>query len=143
MRNHFIGIYAQYLQQYIDYKRQLGFKHETEEVILAVFDRFTVERGETQIGITPELSQAWMKTGEGLSLSYNYHRAVLINQFASFLNDQGIRCYLMSLPICKADFAPHIYSRDELHRILAAADSLRARKGLRQIMFSIPALIRL
>lgn len=143
MRKNFIGIYAQYLQQYIDYKRQLGFKQETEEAILAVFDRFTVERGETRLGITPELSQAWMKTGEGLSSSYNYHRAVLINRLASFLNDQGIRCYLMRLPVCKADFAPHIYSRDELQRIFAAADSLRARKGLRQIMFSVPALIRL
>lgn len=143
MRNHFIGIYAPYLEQYIDYKRQLGFKQETEKAILAVFDRFTVERGETRLGITPELSQAWMKTGEGLSSSYNYHRAVLINQLASFLNDQGIRCYLMRLPVYKGDFAPHIYSRDELLRIFAAADSLRARKGLRHIMFSIPALIRL
>lgn len=143
MRNHFIGIYARYLEQYIDYKRQLGFKQETEEVILAVFDRLTVKRGEARLGITPELSQAWMKIGEGLSSSYNYHRAVLINQFASFLNDQGIRCYLMRLPIYKVDFAPYIYSRDELHRIFAAADSLRARKGLRQIIFAIPALIRL
>ena len=143
MPNHFIGIYAQYLEQYIDYKRQLGFKQETEEAILSVFDRFTVERGETRLGITPELSQAWMKNGEGLSSSYNYHRAVLINQFASFLGNQGIRCYLMRLPVCKVDFAPHIYTRDELHRIFAAADNLRARKGLRQIMFAIPSLIRL
>lgn len=36
MRKNFIGIYARYLQQYIDYKRQLGFKQETEEAILAV-----------------------------------------------------------------------------------------------------------
>lgn len=143
MRSLFIGIYASYLDQYLRDKRQLGFKHKTEERILAIFDQFTVKRGETRLGITPELSQAWMKAGIGMSRSYNYHRAVLINQLASFLNEQGVQSYIMRLPVCKADFAPHIYSQTELNRIFDAADNLRARKGLRQIMFAIPALIRL
>lgn len=143
MHSHFIGIYALYLDQYLDYKRQLGFKQKTEERIFGTFDRFTVGRGETRLGITPELSQAWMKKGNGLSSSYNYHRAVLINQLASFLNEQGVRSYVMRLPVQQTDFAPHIFTQDELLLIFDAADGLRARKGLRQIMFAIPALIRL
>ncbi|MBE9461313.1 tyrosine-type recombinase/integrase [Dyadobacter subterraneus] len=143
MHNHFTGIYAPYLDQYLDYKRQLGFKQQTEESILAVFDRFTVSRGETRLGITPELSQAWMQTGANLSSSYNFHRALLINKLASFLNEQGIHSYLMRLPVCKMDFTPHIYSQDELGRLFEAADHFRIRKGLRQIMFAMPALLRL
>ena len=143
MRNHFIGIYASYLEKYLDYKRQLGFKHATEGQILAIFDRFTINRGETKLGITAELARAWMKAGTGQSSSYNYHRAVLINQIASYLNEQGVRSYVMRLPVHKNDFTPHIYSQDELGRLFDAADHFRAKKGLRQIMFAMPSLLRL
>lgn len=142
MRN-FIGIYAPYIDQYLDYKRQLGFKQETEEFIFAVFDRFTVERGETKLGITAELSESWMQAGINLSSSYNFHRAVLINKLASFLNEQGIRSYVMRLPRYKSDFTPYIFSKDELQRLFEAADNFRIQKGLKQIIFAVPALLRL
>lgn len=143
MRRHFIGIYAPYIEQYLAYKRQLGFKQGTEEAMFAVFDRFTIERGEYQLGITPALSKAWMDAAVNLSSSYNFHRALLLNQLATFLNEQGIYSYVMRLPLCKTDFTPHIYSQDELHRLFDAADNFRAKKGLRQIMFAMPALLRL
>jgi integrase/recombinase XerD len=77
-----------------------------------------------------------------LSSSYNFHRALLINKLASFLNEQGIQSYLMRLPVCKMDFTPQVYSQDELWRLFEAADHFRIKKGLRQIMF-MPALLRL
>lgn len=49
----------------------------------------------------------------------------------------------MRLPLCKTDFTPHIYSQDELRRLFDVADNFRAKKDLRQIMFSMPALLRL
>lgn len=143
MRNKFVGIYAPYLEQYLADKRQLGFKQETEEAIFGVFDRFTIERCETRVGITAELSQSWLKAGSGLSSSYNYHRVVLINQLAAFLNEQGIRSFISRLPVFRKDFVPYIYSHEELKKLFDAADSYRATKGFRQIMFAIPALLRL
>lgn len=143
MHRHFTGIYAPYIEQYLVYKRQLGFKQGTEESILAIFDRFTIERGEKRLGITPDLSEAWMQAAANLSSSYNFHRAVLLNQLATFLNEQGIHSYIMRLPLCKTDFTPHIYSQDELRRLFDAADNFRVKKGLRQIMFAMPALLRL
>ncbi|RKO68419.1 hypothetical protein D7322_27475 [Sphingobacterium puteale] len=143
MRNKFVGIYAPYLEQYLADKRQLGFKQETEEAIFSVFDRFTIERGETRVGITAELSQSWSKAGSDLSSSYNYHRAVLINLLASFLNEQGILSYVSRLPVFRQDFVPYIYSHEELQKIFDAADSYRVIKGMRHTMFAIPALLRL
>jgi integrase len=143
MRRYFTGIYAPYIEQYLAYKRQLGFKQGTEETILAIFDRFTIERGESRLGITPDLSKAWMQAAINLSSSYNFHRALLINQLATFLNEQGIHSYVMRLPMCKTDFTPHIYSQDELRRLFDAADNFRAKKGLRQVMFAMPGLLRL
>lgn len=143
MHRHVTGIYAPYIEQYLAYKRQLGFKQRTEETLFAIFDRFTIERGENQLGITPELSKAWMEASVNLSPSYNFHRALLLNQLATFLNEQGIYSYMMRLPLCKSDFTPHVYSQDELHRIFDAADNFRVKKGMRQIMFAMPALLRL
>lgn len=143
MRKQFAGIYAPYLERYLADKRQLGFKQETEEIILGIFDRFTVERGETHVGITADLSQAWLKASANLSGSYHYHRAVLINQLAAFLNEQGIRSYIARLPVCKNDFVPHIFTQTELQRLFDAADSYRIDKGTRQSMFAMPALLRL
>lgn len=143
MRKQFAGIYAPYLEQYLADKRQLGFKQGTEETILGIFDRFTIKRDETQVGITAELSQAWLKTGANLSGSYNYHRAVLINLLATFLNEKGIRSYVMRPPVFKPDFAPHIYTQAELKTLFDAADDYRISKGTRQTMFAMPALLRL
>lgn len=106
MHKHFIGIYATYIEQYLAYKRQLGFKHKTKETILAIFDRFTIERGETRLGITPDLSKAWMQATVNLSSSYNFQRALLLNKLATFLNEQGIASYVMRIPLRKTDFMP-------------------------------------
>ena len=143
MRKQFTGIYGPYLDRYLTYKRQLGFKYITEESILAIFDRFTIERGEDRLGITPDLSKAWMQAAVNLSSSYKFHRALLLNQLANFLNEQNIPSYVMRLPLCKTDFTPYIYSQEELRRLFEAADNFRVKKGLRQIMFAMPALIRL
>jgi integrase/recombinase XerD len=143
MPRHFMGIYAPYLEQYLACKRQLGFKQKTEEGILAIFDRFTLARGESQLGITPELSEAWMQAAVNRSSSYILHRAILLKQLAIFLNEQGVRSYVPRLPLCKTDFTPYIYSQEDLRRLFEAADNFRVKKGLRQIMFAIPALLRL
>lgn len=143
MSRKFIGIYAPYIEQYLSYKRQLGFKQITEEEMLANFDRFTVQRAENRLGITNDLATAWMQVTVNRSSSYNFHRAMLINHLAAFLNELGIPSYLMRLPLQKIDFTPYIFSQDELNRLFSASDRFRVKKGMRQIMFAIPALLRL
>ena len=129
------------MNQNIAFKRGLGFKQQTEESLFVVFDRFTIQWNETIVGITKELAEDWMAADEDLSGSYKYHRAVLLNQFASFLNEKGIRSYLMQLPRYKPDFTPYIYSPNEISRIFEACDSFRIKKGLRSVIFMLPALI--
>ena len=51
-KNQVWGIYAPYIRQLIDLKRALGFKYVTEEYIYLRFDQFTIERGETETGIS-------------------------------------------------------------------------------------------
>ena len=143
MNKPFWGIYASYIDQFITFKRGLGFKYKTEEIVLSIFDRFTIERGEVTVGITKSLADAWINLNPNESDSYKFHRTVCLNQLASFLCKTGIRSYIAKLPQCKNSFTPYIYSRDEVNVIFNACDSLRLLKGLSSIIIIIPALIRL
>ena len=54
------GIYAGLIRQYIAHKRSLGFKMEDIEERLRRFDRLTIVRGESSIGISQELFDQWV-----------------------------------------------------------------------------------
>ncbi len=144
MNKQFLGIYASYIEQYIALKRGLGFKYETEEIILSIFDRFTIERGETKVGITKDLADGWNRRKPNESDSYRYHRAICLNQLSSFLCKTGIHSYIPQLPPCKSTFIPHIFSQDEITAIFKACDEVRTQKKvMNSIIIILPALFRL
>ncbi len=128
MSRKFSGVYAPYIEQYIDVRRELGFKCELEEDIFFLFDRFTIERGETNVGITKELADNWNIKPPNESDSYRYRRALTIRQLASFLCQIGIRSYIPQLPTFKSTFTPYIFSKTEINALFKAVDELRGKK---------------
>jgi hypothetical protein len=112
MKNQCKGIYAPYINEFISFKRSLGFKYEVEENLLVYFDRFTIARGEKRPGITRELAEAWKQCRPNESSSYKMHRCICLNQFASYLSKAGVSSYIMLLPRHKSTFIPHIFSRE-------------------------------
>ena len=54
MNRNFKGIYASLIREFVSLKRSMGFKYIGGEFVLTLFDRFTIERNETAIGITKE-----------------------------------------------------------------------------------------
>lgn len=144
MSKQFLGIYASYIKQYIAFKRGLGFKYETAEIIYSIFDRFTIERGETVVGITKELADGWNRKKPNESDSYRYHRAVCLNQLSSFLCKTGIHSYIPQLPPNKNSFTPYIFSQDEITAIFESCDEVRTKKKvMNSTIIILPALFRL
>lgn len=138
------GIYAPYITQLIDLKRSLGFKYITEETIYSIFDRYTMEMGETAVGISKELAENWCKRRNNESDSYRFHRGVCISQLSSYLCKIGIRSYIPRLPKCISTFTPYIFSKVEIAAIFNASDKLRAqRKLMNSILFVMPTILRL
>lgn len=129
MNRYFLGIYASFIEQFIDFKRQMGFKYDTEEIIYSIFDRFTIERGETIVGITKDLADAWKGLKPNESDSYRFHRMLCLNQLASFLSRIGIRSYISQLPRIKSTFTPYIFSTHELSAIFKACDEVSTKKS--------------
>ena len=143
MSKSFFGINAPYIERFIAFKRALGFKYHSEERIYSIFDRFTLERGETSCGITKDLADDWNRKKPNESNSYRYHRAVSLNQLASFLCQQGIPSYISQLPPRKTSFAPYIFSRNQIAAIFRACDDIRTKKKtMNFIIIILPTLIR-
>jgi len=128
MHSQYKGIYAPYINQFISFKRALGFKYETEEKILAYFDRLTIARGEKIPGITKELAEAWKQSKPNESSSYKVHRCICLNQFASYLCKAGVPSHMLQLPRHRGTFVPYIFSKEQMAAIFTACDALCAKK---------------
>lgn len=143
-KHQFWGMYAPYIMQFIDLKRSLGFKYTSEETIFSVFDRFTMELGETKVGISKELSEKWCERKNNESNSSRFHRCLCLSQLSSYLCSIGIGSYIPHLPRYHSTFTPYIFSKDEVVSLFHAADGLRAhRRIMSSMMFVMPALLRL
>jgi integrase/recombinase XerD len=128
MHKHLVGIYAPYIKQYIDFKKSLGFKYDTEAKVFLFFDRFTVRRGEKFVGITRDLAVDWCNLNPNESSSYKYHRCVCLNQLASYLCKIGFQSYIMQLPPNKNTFTPYIFSRKQVADLFEACDNVTGKK---------------
>lgn len=128
MNKHLAGIYAPYIRQYIDFKRSLGFKYDTEEKVFFSFDRFTIRRDEKYIGITRDMAIDWSNLNLNESSAYKYHRCVCINQLASYLSKTGFPSYIMQLPPNKNTFTPYIFSRKQVSALFEACDNVTGKK---------------
>ncbi len=141
-RNH--GIYAGLIADYVAHKRSLGYKMEDTEERLAPFDRLTIARGETRIGLTKELCDEYLKPRECESQVNRYARASTLRNFSAYLQLMGYESYLPMLPGHHSTFTPHIYTKAEMAAIFRECDKMYVH---RHYMYSMkcmmPALIRM
>ena len=139
----FKGIYAAQMSEFIALKRHLGFKYNTEEKIMLLFDRLTIARQESVPGISIDLADAWSLKRENESDAYRYKRCITLNQFVLYLNRMGIKSSMAKAPKPKKNFTPHIYTQKELDRIFAECDNLKCDYVVRDSIYVVmPALIR-
>ena len=139
----FQGIYATFLEQFIDFKRSLGYKFKDAEYTYCLFDRFTIQRGETEIGIDKDLADQWAVKRPNESDSTRYRRVMYLIQFAGFLNDSGYKAYMPQLPrVYKSTFTPYIFSLKEIESIFAASDRLEMDSSMNSTVNVMPAILR-
>ena len=140
----FQGIYAPHIEEYLNLKRNLGFKLRDAEYVFAMFDRLTVERSEKSIGITKELSDVWCKKRPNEADGTKYDRVSKLSLFARFLCDMGFPSYIPKIPRFKTSFAPYIFSKQEIAAIFSACDHfVPGRISYNAAHSMMPVLIRL
>jgi len=143
-KNQAWGIYAPHIREFIKMKRSLGFAYVRQERIFLQFDRFTIDRGEAELGMSKELADKWCERRNNESDGNRYYRCVCISQLSSYLSKLGIHSYVPRLPPFKSTFTPYIYSKKEIAAIFYAADALIiSRRNMKSTIFMVPTLLRL
>jgi integrase len=80
---------------------------------------------ETSQGITKEFAEEWSKKKLNEAEINHYTRVSYLMQSSSYLSDLGIASYIPKLPpYPKSNFAPYIFSKQELNALFRASDEL-------------------
>ena len=81
------GPFAKAAEDFIQYKRNCGFKYENEPKCLSRFCRFAMEQGVVSVEISRKLAEAWISPKEGESNKTRAHNITCIRQFAIYLDN--------------------------------------------------------
>ncbi len=119
----FIGINAPFIEQYITFKRNLGYAFKDTHK-LRIFDRFTVENVSKTIGMTKALAEKWAEKRPNESEVTRYKRVGEVIKFLKYLHHLGYDSYIpRQIKSHRSTFIPYIFSHEELKAFFAAADT--------------------
>ncbi len=119
---------ANLLQDYINYKRSLGYQYGKLSIFYSM-DAFFVKMNKiSSIGLTKEECEEWSKQ---LSYEKSNTQCIRINKminFSNYLNAMGhSSCKPFPIKYIK-NFRPYIFSKNEINRIFEATDKLTCDK---------------
>ena len=129
---------AHRLQAFLELRRAMGRKGETDRKILTYLDRFLINELKPGQTITPIIVERWMQDVEHLSVGTRINRISLLRQFCVYLSHYDARTCLVhrsSLPR-RTRPSPHIYSQQEVCSIIAAARRMGPPDSLRPAVIS-------
>lgn len=139
----FKSIYATHIENYIEYKRNLGFTLRDVEYVFVQFDRLALQREEKIVGITKELSDAWCSKRPNETDGTRYNRVSNLSLFARYLCNMGYVSYIPEIPKFKTSFIPYIFTKNEIGRLLTASDNYGANRTIRSsLSLMAPTLFR-
>lgn len=120
-------------QEYLVYRRRLGFQLDSAGYVLADFARFA-DRMRRQPPLTSELILRWATRSDRHTKRYQAERLSIVRGFARFLAAQDGESQIPDVRLLAGRFRreqPHIYTPEQLHQLLKAAASLRPVYALR------------
>ena len=117
---------SQKMQAFLDYEKAAGYSESTYLSRLRNLDAFLMDNypGETSLGKSIVLEWAVRRENESPSTFSN--RCGFIRKFADYLVSTGDSAYILPDKFCpsKSDFAPYIFSDDELQALFRSIDRM-------------------
>jgi len=139
----FVGEFKQLLEDFIQYKRSLGYKYETERDHFLRFSHYTLNHKVENKCLSKELVLGWT-TKKNESVKTWGHRVSNIRQFALYLQNRGNEAYvpIKNCKVRRSEYVPYIFTHQEMGRFFLAVDSIppNSRSSMHLIF---PLLFRL
>jgi integrase len=135
---------APMMEKYMDSRKNAGYISNSQAYYLLELDDLAKAVSDTPI-VTKELIDAWDALKPYLSNRTKVARHNTIRAFAVFAYAHDGTSYVpdTSKLSRNSPFVPHIFSADEIQRIVDAADRLPFRKNAPTRQLVVPAVIRL
>jgi integrase/recombinase XerD len=126
------------LQTFLETRRAAGRDDVGTQKILIYLDRFLMSELKPGRPITREIVEHWFKSLEHLSTGTRINRISILRQFCLYLSHFDPRTCMVhrSFVPHRTRPVPHIYTRNEVHRIMAACKRIGPTEGLRPMAFS-------
>lgn len=120
-------------REYLAHRRRLGFELETSGLILLQFAKFADREGHRG-SLTTDLVLRWATSDGDHSLRYQSARLSIARGFARYLAAKDAKTEVPAqrlLPGRFERYQPHIYTDDQLRRLVTSAAKSRAIDSLR------------
>ena len=123
----YVGPLKEHIQNFIELKRAIGYKYDTEAIHLARFDKFTLSKYPNMDVMTKDIVLDWCSKKSYEAQANQCSRASIIRQFALYLDSIDIKAYIVPKGYYQsaAQYIPYIFTVDELSNIFAQTDKCR------------------
>lgn len=145
MKDSFKSCFAQQMEDFIQYKKALGYARSSYEKFLAIFDRFCLGAFPEEKSLTQQLVMQWVCLRPSETANGVKRRMVAIREFGKYLNAIGIEAYVLPPEMIGPfkPFFPYLFSDEELTAFFEAADSMAPHKLSPYREYTVPVLFRL
>ena len=139
------GIFKEQAENFITFKRNLGFKYQSEEKVMSRFCRFGQYYDLPEICITNELAEDWIAPRTGEACKSRAHRLTCVKQFGEYLDTLGYEVYFLPEQhgMRKASFVPYIFTHEQIQALFEAVDNTKFADDRRSIQNSLPVIFRI
>ncbi len=119
---------AEDLNGFINFKRSLGFKYDTEAYQLYCFDRYWIETNHDSTVITYQTLEKWLKRRPDESLTSRSIRINIVKQLTLYMNGIGKKSYIPTEKYVKEHPVIHVLSLEEIQSFFKAVDTYTPKK---------------
>ena len=139
------SVLAPYIYQFVEERRALGYRYDSQAFLLGVFDRYLRSIGHSTIDLPKAVVDGWLVGKPHQCEKTRQHHLGAVRRFADFLVRVGITAYIPLGPrllLMRDNFVAHVFTREEMQRLLAAIDAVAPDGRSRQRHLVFPALFR-
>ncbi len=91
----YTGPFKDHIKNYIELKKAVGYKYDTEEEHLKCFDQFTIQKYANATAITKEIALDWCGKKTYEAQANQCVRASIFRQFGKYLDPIGAKAYII------------------------------------------------
>jgi len=142
----FVGPLASYCAGIYAEKRALGYRYRSHGCLLKELDRFSLDYHCDSMQLSKEFVLAWIAKRPNERPRNQSFRTVVTRQLALFMVRHGVDAYIPPMLQIQTDrhsFTPYIFTCEQAHQLLEAADRLRPHYMSPQRHHIMPAVFRI